>query len=132
MNNNTIEPIIDNDKIVFNERVAYDKLSFYYISLPIMLLGAFLLAAVQINVVDFYSITIWLLLSFIMFLYRFYHYYLFKKESEINKLQHANIWLDKYYSNTLLTGIIWGSAAFLLFPETELLEIKQEFVCLKT
>ena len=125
MNDDTRKPAIDNDKIIFNERVAYDKLSFYYISLPIMLLGnilgAFLLAAVQINVVDFYSIAIWLLLSFIMFLYRFYHYYLFKKESEINKLQDATIWLDKYYSNTLLTGIIWGSAAFLLFPETELL-----------
>jgi diguanylate cyclase (GGDEF)-like protein len=125
MNDDTIEPAIDNNKIVFNERVAYDKLSFYYISLPIMLLGnilgAFLLAAVQINVVDISSVSIWLLLSFIMFLYRFYHYYLFKKESEVNKLRDANIWLDKYYSNTLLTGIIWGSAAFLLFPETELL-----------
>ena len=125
MNDDTIEPAITNNKIGFNERVAYDKLSFYYISLPIMLLGnilgALLLAAVQINVVDIYSISIWVLLSFIMFLYRFYHYYLFKKESEVNKLRDANIWLDKYYSNTLLTGIIWGSAAFLLFPETELL-----------
>jgi len=90
MNDDTIEPAITNNKIGFNERVAYDKLSFYYISLPIMLLGnilgALLLAAVQINVVDIYSIAIWVLLSFIMFLYRFYHYYLFKKESEVNKL----------------------------------------------
>ncbi|PTB83546.1 bifunctional diguanylate cyclase/phosphodiesterase, partial [Sulfurovum lithotrophicum] len=77
--------------------------------------------AVQIDVIDIYSIGIWLLISLIMTLYRFYHYYLFKNETEVNKLLHADIWLDKYYSNTLLTGIVWGSAAFLLFPETELL-----------
>jgi len=120
-----IEQMNDSEQIGFKERIIYDKLSFYYISLPIMLLGnilgAFLLAAVQIDVVDIYSITIWLLISCIMFLYRFYHYYLFKKESEAHKLLHANVWLDKYYSNTLLTGIVWGSAAFLLFPETDLL-----------
>ena len=119
------EEMSNNKEIEFKERVIYDKLSFYYLSLPIMLLGnilgAFLLAAVQIDVIDIYSIGIWLLVSLIMTLYRFYHYYLFKNESEVNKLLNADIWLDKYYSNTLLTGIVWGSAAFLLFPETDLL-----------
>lgn len=113
---------IDNLKISLEERLAYDKLSFYYLSLPIMLigniLGALLLAALQINVIDLFSIGIWVLVSFIMFLYRFYHYYLFRKESEENKLRDANIWLDRYYSNALISGIIWGSSAFLLFPES--------------
>ncbi len=125
MNDNDLNEAINNISITFHERINYDKLSFYYISLPIMLighmLGALLLSAMQMNVVDLYSIGIWLLLSFIMFLYRFYHYGLFKKESEKNKLRDADIWLDRYYSNVLISGIIWGSSAFLIFPETDLL-----------
>ena len=113
-----------NSSITFKERIAYDKLSFFYISLPVILighmLGALLLSAMQILVVDLYSIGIWLLLNIIMFVYRFYHYSLFKKESEKNKLKDADLWLDRYYTNVLISGIIWGSSAFLLFPESDL------------
>ncbi len=122
---NDLDDALDNSAISLDERLAYDKLSFYYLSLPIMLIGnifgALLLSALQISMVDLFSIAIWLLVSFIMFLYRFYHYYLFRKESEENKLKNADIWLDRYYSNALIAGIIWGSAAFLMFPETGLL-----------
>ncbi len=121
----TLDQAIDNTEISFEERLTYDKMGFYYISSPIMLvgnlLGALLLCAIQLKIVDLYSISIWLLVSFIMFLYRFYHYYLFKQENESNKLRDAKIWLDKYYTNTLLSGIVWGSSAFLIFPESELL-----------
>ncbi|NOR55467.1 MAG: EAL domain-containing protein [Sulfurovum sp.] len=121
----TLDQAIDNTEISFEERLTYDKISFYYISSPIMLvgnlLGALLLCAIQLGTVDLYSIGIWLLVSFIMFLYRFYHYYLFKHESESNKLRDAKIWIDKYYTNTLLSGIVWGSSAFLIFPVSELL-----------
>ncbi|UPT77118.1 bifunctional diguanylate cyclase/phosphodiesterase [Sulfurovum sp. XGS-02] len=122
---NTLDHAIDNIDISFSERLNYDKMGFYYISSPIMLvgnfLGALLLCAIQLGSVDLYSIGIWLLVSFVMFLYRFYHYYLFKRESEHNKLRDAKIWLDKYYTNTLLSGIVWGSSALLIFPESELL-----------
>ena len=125
VNAEDLNQAIDNDSISFDNRLTYDKLSFYYISLPIMLLGnilgALLLSAMQINVVDLYSIGIWLLVSFIMFLYQLYHYYPFKNETEENKLKNADIWLDKYYTNILLSGIVWGSAAFLVFPESNLL-----------
>ncbi len=121
---NNLNQAIHNTEISFNERLTYDKLSFYYISLPILLLGnilgAFLLSAMQINIVDLYSIAIWLLVSIIMFIYQVYHYYQFKNEPEENKLKDAEIWLDKYYTNILLNGIIWGSSAFLLFPESDL------------
>ncbi len=121
---NVIEAL-DNDSIDFEERLMYDKLTFYYISLPIMLLGnilgALMLSAIQINVVDFYSIGIWLLIISIMFVYQLYHYYQFKNETEDNKLKDADIWLDKYYTNILINGIIWGSAALLMFPETSLM-----------
>jgi len=116
---------IDNEEISFERRLTYDKLSFYYISLPIMLLGnllgALLLSAMQINVIDIDAIGIWLLLVIIMFLYQLYHYYQFKNETEENKLKDADIWLDKYYTNILLSGIIWGSSAFLIFPESNLM-----------
>ena len=109
----------------FNERLLYDKLSFYYISLPVILLGnvlgAFLLSAMQFHVIDLYSIVIWLSLTVVLFLYQLYHYYRFKNEPEENKLKDANIWLDKYYTNILLNGIVWGSTAFLLFPQTNLM-----------
>jgi diguanylate cyclase (GGDEF)-like protein len=121
----TLDQAIDNTDISFEERLTYDKMGFYYISSPIMLignlLGALLLCAIQLGAVDLYSISIWFLVSFIMFLYRYYHYYLFKHESEPNKLKDADIWLDKYYTNTLLSGIVWGSSAFLIFPESGLL-----------
>lgn len=120
-----LDQAIDNTDISFDERLAYDKMVFYYISLPIMLignlLGALLLSAIQLQSVDVYSIGVWLLVSFIMFLYRFYHYYEFRRESESNKLKNATLWLDKYYTNTILSGIVWGSSAFLLFPQSELL-----------
>ncbi len=49
MNDNNLNEAINNTSITFNERINYDKLSFYYISLPIMLighmLGALLLSA---------------------------------------------------------------------------------------
>ena len=120
-----VNETINNTSVTFDERIAYDKLSFFYISLPVILighmLGALLLSAMQILVVDLYSIGIWLLLNVIMFVYRFYHYSLFKKESETDKLKNADLWLDRYYTNVLISGIIWGSSAFLLFPESDLI-----------
>jgi len=122
---NDLSQAIDNTEISFKERLTYDKLSFYYISLPIMLLGnmmgALLLSAIQLNVVDLRSIGIWLLISIIMFFYGLYHYSLFKHETEENKLKNSDIWFDKYYTNILINGIVWGSSAFLLFPESNLL-----------
>jgi len=122
---NDLTQAIDNDSIAFKDRLVYDKLTFYYISLPIMLLGnilgALLLSAMQINIVDLYSIGIWLLVSVLMFIYQLYHYYQFRSESEENKLRDADIWLDKYYTNILINGIIWGSSAFLMFPEDNLM-----------
>ena len=88
-----LDHAIDNADISFEERLAYDKMVFYYISLPIILignlLGALLLSAIQMESVDLDSIGIWLLVSFIMFLYRFYHYYLFRRESEADKLKNV-------------------------------------------
>lgn len=125
MEDNNLNEAINNTDVSFKKRLVYDKLSFYYLSLPVMLfgnlMGALLLSAILLRIVDLYSIIIWLSLSIIMFLYGIYHYSLFRKENEENKLKNSDIWLDKYYTNTLVNGIIWGSSAFLIFPETNLL-----------
>ena len=120
-----MDQTIGNQTLSFKKRLAYDKLGFYYLSLPLILfgnlMGAFLLSAIQLNVVDLYSIIVWLSISVIMFFYGLYQYRLFRKEDEEEKLKHADIWLDKYYTDTLVNGIIWGSSAFLMFPESSLL-----------
>lgn len=120
-----MEKAIDNEEITFKKRLSYDKLSFYYISLPIIILGeilgALLLSALQMNVIDLYPIGIWLSLNIIMFLYQVYQYYRFKNETEENKLKEVNIWLDRYYTNVLINGIIWGSSALLIFPHDQIM-----------
>lgn len=116
---------IGNLSIGFDERLAYDKLTFFYISLPTALVGqiagALLLGALLYGSADFEPIAVWVALSFVMFLYRFYHYYAFRNENEYNKLRDAKIWLHKYYTNVLVSGIVWGSSAVLLFPESDLI-----------
>jgi diguanylate cyclase (GGDEF)-like protein len=115
----------ENMGIPLLDRLNYDRLTFYYLSMPIVLfsnfIGALLLSVIQINVVDIYSIKIWLLVSFIVFLYGLYENGRFKKLSEEEKLRNSDIWFDKYYTYTLINGIIWGSSAFLLFPTSSLL-----------
>ncbi len=107
------------------KRIKYDKLTFFYMSLPHMLLGyilgALLIAALLFNNVDNYSLGIWLLLNILVFGYRLYHFYLFKNTSEKNKLEESDIWLDRYYTDVLVNGIIWGASAFLIFPTSDLL-----------
>ena len=122
---NNLSEAIENINISLTDRLAYDKLTFYYISLPIILFGnlfgALLLSAMQLNIVDLYSISIWLLVSLVMFFYQLYHYFRFQNENEEDKLRDADIWLDKYYTNILINGIIWGSTAFLMFPDANLM-----------
>ena len=116
---------IDNIKTTFEDRLVYDKLTFYYLSLPLMLfgnlMGALLLSTIQIDIVDTYSIMVWLGLSLIIFLYGIYHYASFRRESEKEKLKNATLWLDKYYTNILVYGILWGGSAFLMFPVGDIL-----------
>lgn len=111
--------------VKFNNRLEYDTMGFLYLSLPIQLigqlLGAFLLSAMEFTVVDTETVGVWLLLNIVMFLYRFYHYQLFKKVPETEKHRHVTLWLHRYYTNVLISGIIWGSSAFLLFPDKALL-----------
>ncbi|MDX1295247.1 MAG: PAS domain-containing protein, partial [Sulfurimonadaceae bacterium] len=113
-------PVFDDASVSFKRRLAYDKLTFFYISLPVSLIGqlfgALLLSALLLTSVEVYYIGIWLTLNVIMFLYRFYHYYAFKNANEYTKLTDAKIWLHKFYTNVFISGMVWGSSAILVFP----------------
>ena len=116
---------VDDTSVTFKERLAYDKLTFFYLSLPTALIGqlfgALLLAALMLSLVDLYSVVVWLGLSLVMLSYRFYHYLAFKRSSEYGKLADSKLWLHKYYTNVFLNGVVWGSSAILLFPEGNLM-----------
>lgn len=109
-----------NQALNIESRIAYDKLTFFYLSMPIVLIGhmagALLFSALLYRAVDTYNMLVWLTLSLILFLYRFYHYFQFKNESESNKLRDYKMWLHRFYSDVLISGVLWGSSAILMFP----------------
>jgi len=117
---NELDQAIKNFSLTFDKRIDYDKLTFLYMSLPFILTGYFLssllFAALEYNLVDTYSIVIWLTLSIIVILWRLYHYLQFKNMDETTKLKEAKIWLHHYYIDVIASGTIWGSSALLLFP----------------
>jgi diguanylate cyclase (GGDEF)-like protein/PAS domain S-box-containing protein len=105
--------------------LLYDKLTFVYLSLPYLLLGhllsALLLSALMLNVADPYLNGIWLMLNILVFGYRLYHYRLFRHATEEEKQLNAQLYLDRYYTDVLASGLVWGSSAFLIFPDTNII-----------
>ncbi len=114
---------VEDLSLSLEHRINYDKLTFIFMSLPFILTGHFfaslLFSALQFQIVDNYSIIIWLTLSTIVILWRMYHYIQFKNLSENIKLKRSNIWLHHYYIDVITSGAIWGSSALLLFPKSD-------------
>ncbi|MGB5964304.1 MAG: bifunctional diguanylate cyclase/phosphodiesterase [Sulfurimonadaceae bacterium] len=111
---------VENFSLTLQKRVDYDRLTFLYMSLPFILtghlLGSFLFSALQYQVVDTYSIVIWLALSIFVILWRWYHFMQFKNVNEATKLKESTIWLHHYYIDVIMSGVVWGWSALLLFP----------------
>ncbi len=105
-----------------SQRLLYDNLSYLYLSLPITLvwqwISALFLSILIFDKTDEYALGIWLLLSTIVFIYRYYHYYLFRKIDSIKILKELTIWKHRFYADTLIAGILWGSSAIMIFPES--------------
>ena len=120
---NDLSQAVTDFSLTLDKRIAYDKLTFLYMSLPFMLTGYFfaslLFAALQFQVVATYNIVIWLALSGIVELWRYYHYVQFKHLIESAKLKESTLWLHHYYVDVISSGAIWGSSAVLLFPEND-------------
>jgi diguanylate cyclase (GGDEF)-like protein/PAS domain S-box-containing protein len=99
---------------------VYEKLTFVYLSLPYLLLGhllgALLLSTLMLNGVDLYLNGIWLILNVVVIVYRIYHYRLYRQATEEEKHEKGHLYLDRYYTDVLASGLVWGSAAFLIFP----------------
>ncbi len=115
----------ENLSLDVRSRIEYDKLTFFYLSMPIVLIGhlfgALLLIALLFGSVNLESASVWLAVSIVLFLYRFYHYYQFKSESEIKKMDNSDLWMHRFYSDVLLSGLVWGSSAILIFPEGDIM-----------
>ncbi len=111
---------VEDFSLTLQKRIEYDRLTFLYMSLPFILighlLGAFLFSALQYQVVDTYSIVIWLALSIFVILWRWYHFIQFKKIKEVIKLKESTKWLHHYYIDVIMSGVVWGWSALLLFP----------------
>ena len=113
------------EPVDIDHRIAYDRLTFFYLSMPVALighmLGALLFSALLYGAVDTFSMLVWLTLSSVLFFYRFYHYYQFKRENEYNKMRDHKIWTHRFYSDVLVSGLIWGSSAILIFPSGDIM-----------
>ena len=121
---NELNQAVENFALSLDNRVDYDRLTFLYMSLPFLLighlLGSLLFSALQYKVIDTYSIIVWLTLSMIIILWRWYHFVQFKNIKESTKLKETKKWLHHYYIDVLSSGVIWGSSALLLFPENDM------------
>ena len=110
------------DTILQENRRAYDKLNLYYQFLPYMLLGQFLGALLLLGLlygkIKLMNLMIWIGLNGIILLYRAYHYRLFRRAGEEEKVVYSQTWLNRYYTDVLVSGLVWGAAAWLLFPAT--------------
>ena len=114
---------VEDFSLTLEQRIDYDKLTFLYMSLPFVMTGHFfsslLFGALQYQIVDNFSIVVWLTLSTVVILWRLNHYLKFKALKEIYKFKEAHIWLHHYYIDVITTGAIWGSSALLLFPKED-------------
>jgi len=112
----------DSSKNYFSnlEKTSYDSLSYLYLSLPITLvwqwISAIFLSIVIFDSVDKYALGIWLLLSTVVFFYRYYHFHLFQKSNKVKILKEIKIWKHRFFADTLISGVLWGSTAILIFP----------------
>ena len=117
---NELNQAVENFSLTLQKRIEYDRLTFLYMSLPFILighlLGSFLFSALQYQVVDNFSIIIWLSLSVFVILWRWYHFVQFKNVKEALKLKESTKWLHHYYIDVIMSGIVWGWSALLLFP----------------
>jgi diguanylate cyclase (GGDEF)-like protein/PAS domain S-box-containing protein len=117
---NKLNQAVENFSLTLHKRVEYDRLTFLYMSLPFILighmLGSLLFSAMQYQVVDTYSIVIWLTLSTFVIMWRWYHFIQFKNVLEATKLKESTKWLHHYYIDVIMSGVVWGWSALLLFP----------------
>ncbi|UFS61755.1 EAL domain-containing protein [Sulfurimonas sp. HSL-3221] len=103
----------------------FDKLKYLYSTVPVILIIHFfsvlLFSVFMWHYVDNIALAVWISVSVIVLLFRFYHYLLYSNSSEEELRPQSTLWLHRYYTYVLIGGGLWGSTAVLLFPPHEIL-----------
>ena len=90
-----------------------------YVNVPVSqavaLVNGVVLAALQASVVDTPQVILWLACLVVVTLLRFYLGARFKRASPATN--DIDRWLTYYYAAAIASGAVWGSAAWLLYPE---------------
>jgi len=101
------------------ENSAYQRLNFLYKSVPLILLinlfGTLFFSIIQWQIVDSYSIIVWLSVAIIVLMFRYYHYKIFQHSKEEDLKSSLDLWRHRYYTYVLISGAVWGSTALLFF-----------------
>ena len=102
----------------FAARISQRQVELSYSGLPSALIAIMINATIiliaQWSVIRSEILVIWFLAMLILSLYRYYNYRIYHAlKPEDGSLK---IWRQRAISGTLASGVIWGSAAFLLVP----------------
>ncbi|WP_345984725.1 EAL domain-containing protein [Sulfurimonas sp. HSL-1656] len=107
------------------QQFDFDKLKYLYGTVPVILVIHFfsvlLFSVIMWHYVDNLSLAVWVSVSAIVLLFRFYHYLLYSNSSDEELRVQSTLWLHRYYTYILIGGGLWGSTALLLFPQHEIL-----------
>jgi len=105
-------------------QLDFEKLKFLYSVMPIIMavqfVSAILFALIMWHNVNGTVLGVWIIAMTVISLFRLYHYTLYSNSSDEELRLNSTSWLKRYYNYLLISGAMWGSAAFFLFPEKAL------------
>lgn len=102
----------------FKARIRQRQVELSYAALPLALFGIMLIATIilitQWPVIGSEILIAWFLTILILSLFRYYRYHVYQARK--HKEGSLKIWEQSAIVGTIVSGIAWGSAAFLLLP----------------
>ena len=106
-------------------RLDFYTLKYLYNTVPVILfihfVSVMLFSLIMWHYVDNPSLAVWVSVMVVVLLFRLYHYLLYSNSSDQELRADLTFWLHRYYTYVLIGGGLWGSTAFLLFPQHDLL-----------
>ncbi len=117
-------PISSRLAVVDPQRLRREQVNILYRALPLSLLTilihAFALAMLQFGVVPLENVALWLVAVLLLVLLRWYWHVAYARRDE-QDTHNDQLWLQHNLLGIFLSGLVWGSASFLLFPVGDLL-----------
>lgn len=106
------------------QRLRREQVNILYRALPLSLLTilihAVALAMIQSVVVPLENIAIWLAAILLLVVLRWHWHVAYARRNE-QDTRNDQLWLQHNLLGIFLSGLVWGSASFLLFPSGDLL-----------